>query len=119
MSPMALILAGQSELWDKLRLQRYAAVKQRIDINCVLPHLDRAETERYVQSHLDYAGGKKEIFTDRAMDEIYKQSAGTMRVINRICDRSLMYAFQQNRRLIDEHLVHYIVENELRGGGAG
>ena len=119
MSPMALILAGQSELWDKLRLQRYAAVKQRIDINCVLPHLDRAETERYVQSHLDYAGGKKEIFTDRAMDEIYKQSAGTMRVINRICDRSLMYAFQQSKRLIDEHLVHYIVENELRGGGAG
>ena len=119
MSPMALILAGQSELWDKLRLQRYAAVKQRIDINCVLPHLDRAETECYVRSHLDYAGGKKEIFTDRAMDEIYKQSAGTMRVINRICDRSLMYAFQQNKRLIDEHLVHYIVENELRGGGAG
>ena len=118
MSPMALILAGQSELWDKLRLQRYAAVKQRIDINCVLPHLDRAETECYVRSHLDYAGGKKEIFTDRAMDEIYKQSAGTMRVINRICDRSLMYAFQQNKRLIDEHLVHYIVENELRGGGA-
>ena len=39
MSPMALILAGQTELWDKLRLQRYAAVRQRIDINCVLPHL--------------------------------------------------------------------------------
>lgn len=118
MSPMALILAGQSELWDKLRLQRYAAVKQRIDINCVLPHLDRAETEFYVQSHLAYAGGRQEIFTDRAMDEIHKQSAGTMRVINRICDRSLMYAFQQNKRLIDEHLVHYIVENELRGGDA-
>lgn len=45
MSPMALILAGQTELWDKLRLQRYAAVRQRIDINCVLPHFDRAETE--------------------------------------------------------------------------
>ena len=46
MSPMALILAGQTELWDKLRLQRYAAVRQRIDINCVLPHFDRAETEK-------------------------------------------------------------------------
>ena len=44
MSTMALILAGQTELWDKLRLQRYAAVRQRIDINCVLPHLDRSET---------------------------------------------------------------------------
>ena len=36
MSPMALILVGQNELWDdKLRLKRYAAVRQRIDINCV------------------------------------------------------------------------------------
>ena len=41
-SPMALVLVGQTELWDKLRMQRYAAVRQRIDINCVLPHLDRA-----------------------------------------------------------------------------
>ena len=47
-SPMALVLVGQTELWDKLRMQRYAAVRQRIDINCVLPHLDRAETERYI-----------------------------------------------------------------------
>lgn len=39
------------ELWeDKLRLKRYDAVRQRIDINCVLPHLDRAETEKYIQS---------------------------------------------------------------------
>ena len=49
MSPMALILVGQNELWDeKLRLKRYAAVRQRIDINCVLPPLDRAETEQYI-----------------------------------------------------------------------
>ncbi|MFZ2691556.1 MAG: hypothetical protein WAX60_19610, partial [Blautia wexlerae] len=55
-SPMALVLVGQSELWeDKLRLKRYDAVRQRIDINCVLPHLDRAETEKYIQSHLAYA----------------------------------------------------------------
>ena len=58
-SPMALVLVGQTELWDKLRMQRYAAVRQRIDINCILPHLDRAETERYIQSHLAYAGGSR------------------------------------------------------------
>lgn len=56
MSPMALVLAGQTELWDKPRLQRYAAVRQRIGINCILPHLDRAETENYIHSHLKYAG---------------------------------------------------------------
>ena len=116
MSPMALVLVGQTELWDKLRMQRYAAVRQRIDINCVLPHLDRAETERYIISHLAYAGGKQEIFTDKAMDDIYKESTGIPRSINRICEKSLMYASQQNKRLIDEHLVHYIIEHELLGG---
>ena len=116
MSPMALILAGQTELWDKLRLQRYAAVRQRIDINCVLPHFDRAETERYILSHLVYAGGRQDIFTDRALDDIYKESTGIPRRINRICEKSLMYASQQGKRLIDEHLVRYIIEHEMLGG---
>lgn len=112
-SPMALVLSGQSELWDKLKLQRYAAVRQRIDINCVLHHLDRAETEAYVASHLEYAGGKTEIFTDRAYDEIFRSSSGTPRVINRICEKCLMYAFQQGKRLVDEHIVHYVIEHEM------
>ena len=85
MSPMALILAGQTELWDKLRLQRYAAVRQ-------------------------------DIFTDRALDDIYKESTGIPRRINRICEKSLMYASQQGKRLIDEHLVRYIIEHEMLGG---
>ena len=33
-SPMALILVGQSELWEKFQLQAYAAIRQRIDIQC-------------------------------------------------------------------------------------
>ena len=96
-SPMALVLVGH-------------------DINCVLPHLDRAETERYIQSHLAYAGGRQDIFTDKALDDIYKESTGIPRRINRICEKSLMYASQQGKRLIDEHLVRYIIEHEMLGG---
>ena len=116
MSPLALVLVGQTELWDKLRLQRYAAVRQRIDIVCVLPHLDRAETEQYVQAHLTYAGGRQDLFTERAMDDIYRESAGIPRQINRLCEKSLMYASQQGKRLIDEHLVRYVIEHEMLGG---
>ena len=115
-SPLALVLVGQTELWDKLRLQRYAAVRQRIDINCVLPHLERAETERYIQSHLSYAGGRQDIFTERAIDDIYAESTGIPRRINRICEKSLMYASQQGKRLIDEHLIRYVTEHEMLGG---
>ena len=111
---MALILVGQTELWDKkLRYKRYDAIRQRIDIYCVLPHLDRAETEAYIRSHLAYSECGQELFTDRAMDEIYKYSTGIPRMINRICDKSLMYGFQQQKRLIDDRMVKYIVENEM------
>ena len=113
-SPMALILVGQTELWaEKLRLQRYAAIRQRIDVNCVIPHLDRAETERYVRSHLEYAEGPTEIFTMKALDVISKESAGIPRVINRICEKSLMYAFQLQRKLVDDYMVNFVLEHEI------
>ena len=62
--PMSLILVGQNELWDKLKLQRYAAIRQRIDIKCEIPQYDRAQTEEYIIAHLAYADGNKEIFTE-------------------------------------------------------
>lgn len=119
MSPMALILVGQSELWDeKLRLKRYSAVRQRIDINCILPHLDRAETEKYIRSHFDYAKCQQDVFTARAIDEIYKVSSGIPRIINRVCDKALMYGYQQQHRLIDDYAITYIAEHEMLGGDA-
>lgn len=116
MSPMSLILIGQTELWDKLKLQRYTAIRQRIDMNCVLPHLDRAQTEKYMNSHLNYAGCNHELFTEKAVDEVFRSSSGTMRVINRICEKCLMYAFQQQKKLVDDHMVRYVVEHEMLGG---
>jgi len=41
-SLMTLILVGQSELWEKFQLQAYAAIRQRIDLQCKLVHFDRA-----------------------------------------------------------------------------
>ncbi|MCD7802776.1 MAG: AAA family ATPase [Clostridiales bacterium] len=114
MSPLALVLVGQTELWDtKLKLQRYAAIRQRIDLYCVLPHLDRAETEQYIHSHLDYAGCPQEIFTEKAVDEIFKASTGIPRMINRVCEKSLMYSFQKQKRLIDDYMVKFVVEHEM------
>lgn len=114
MSPMALVLVGQTELWDnKLKLQKYAAIRQRIDLYCTLPHLDRSESGHYVESHLAYAGCSGSIFTEKALDEIYRVSSGIPRMINRICEKSLMYACQLQNRLIDDHMVKYVAEHEL------
>ena len=99
-SPMSLILVGQTELWDqKLRLQSYAATRQRIDMNIVLNRLDRAETGKYIAAHMAYAGVKQDLFTRGAEDEMFKICAGIPRMINRICEKTLMYAYQQQKRL--------------------
>ena len=97
----------------KRQLQRYAAIRQRIDMNCVIHHLDRAEVERYIRSHLEYAGGAVEIFTSKALDIVARESSGIPRMINRICEKSLMYAFQKQKKLIDDYMVTLVVENEI------
>lgn len=113
-SQMALVLAGQTELWDtKLRYRRYAAIRQRIDINCVLPHLDRSETDKYIEANLNYAGCGTSLFTDKAVDEIHRVSTGIPRVINRVCTNCLLYASQQNKKLIDDHMVRFVCEHEM------
>ena len=112
-SPLALVLVGQTELWEKLRMQKYMAITQRIDMNIVLKPMDQSETGMYIRTHLAYAGGEGEIFTPGAEKEIYKVSSGVPRMINRICEKSLMYSAQQKKKLIDEHVVRYVAEHEM------
>ena len=49
------------------------------------------------------------------VDEIHKASAGIPRMINRICEKALMYAFQNQKRLIDDYMIKYVVEHEMIG----
>lgn len=112
-SPMALILVGQSELWDRLALQNYAAIRQRIDLQCKLPHYDRAQTGAYIQRHMTYAGADRDIFSDGAIDDIYRFSSGAARLINKVCTHCLIYGAQNKHRIIDDHMVKRVIQGEL------
>jgi type II secretory pathway predicted ATPase ExeA len=112
-SPMALILAGQSELWEKLKLQSYAAIRQRIDVQCGLGHMDRHQTNEYIKAHLDFAGCEKDIFTDSAIDDIFQFSSGISRLINKACTSSLIYGAQNRKTIIDDRMAKLVTECEL------
>ena len=84
-------------------------------MNIVLERLDAAETAKYIAAHMAYAGCTADLFTSGADEEIYKISSGIPRMINRICDKTLMYAYQQKKKLIDEHMVRYVADHEMVG----
>jgi type II secretory pathway predicted ATPase ExeA len=112
-SPMALILIGQNELWEKLRMQLYAAIKGRIDIKCELTGMDRAELDAYLKAHFDYAGGKGNPFTDGAVNELHRYSAGAARAVNKAATHCLMLAAQRGKAVIDDTMVRTVIDVEL------
>jgi len=112
-SPLALILVGQTEIWDRLRKQIYTAVVQRLDLRCHLLYLDEAGTKSYILHHLPYAGSASDIFSDDAIQEIFRYSSGSPRLINKACIHCLMYGEQRQKKIIDDHIVRYVVEKEL------
>lgn len=117
-SPMTLILSGQTELWDKLKLQSYAAIRQRIDIHCMVNRLDRVKTTEYIAAQLAYAGSYRELFTEAALDEIFKFSNGIPRLVNRACSESLLYGAQNRKTILDDRMVKFVIEQELNYGVA-
>lgn len=112
-SPMALILVGQNELWQRLQLQSYAAIRQRIDLQCRVQHLDRAQVGAYVERHLNYAGANHDIFSDNAIDVVFQYSSGSARLINKLCTHCLLYGAQNAKRIIDDHIVKLVIQGEL------
>ena len=113
-SPMALILVGQRELWDqKLRLQTYAAIRQRNYMKIFLERLEMSEIHGYISTHLTYAECNQELFTSDAEEEIYKVSSGIPREINAVCEKALLYAYQQQKRLIDGHMIRFVADSEM------
>jgi len=112
-SPMSLILIGQNEIWEKLRMKLYSAIKGRIDIKCELTGMDRAELDSYLKAHFDYAGGKSNPFTDGAVNELHRYSAGAARAVNKAATHCLMYAAQRAKAVIDDNMVKTVIDAEL------
>lgn len=114
-NPIALILSGQTELWDKLRLSVYRAILERIDIECFLTPMDFSDTKQYIESQLEYAGVETPVFTEDAMKTIYEFSGGNPRLINRACSQSLIYGAQMKQNCIDSKSVEIVLANEVTG----
>jgi type II secretory pathway predicted ATPase ExeA len=113
LSTMALILIGQTELKEMLKLHVNAAIMQRIDMRYHLGALQRDETTAYVKAHLTATKANGSIFTDAALEMIHGYSEGIPRRINKLAISCLMAAASRKSPLIDDHLVHIVIDREF------
>ncbi|MBV0910737.1 hypothetical protein KTV79_17045, partial [Planococcus sp. CP5-4_UN] len=85
--------------------RNWISIRQRIDIQFRLHHLDRAETEQYMIKHLAYAGVGRDIFSESAIDEVFNYSSGASRLINKLATHCLLFAAQNGNRIIDDRMA--------------
>lgn len=111
-SPLMVILAGQPQLAEILRLQVLECIRQRINVHYRLPCLEENEISAYILHHLKVAGLDKQIFTDAAVQLIYQFSKGIPRRINNICRYAIVAAVVADSPTIDAGEVQKGIEDE-------
>ena len=102
---LQIVLVGQPELRLKLNQYKLRQLNQRITARYHLGALTRTETQKYVQHRLAVSGGHAELFTKRAIDRIFKLTQGVPRLINILCDRSLLGAYATGKMVVNPGIV--------------
>jgi len=101
-----IVLMGQSELRDLLARRELRQLAQRVTARYHLDPLSPLEAAEYVRHRLAVAGGAgKVMFTEGALRTVYQLSSGIPRLVNLICDRSLLAGYVRGTRVVSSAMV--------------
>jgi putative secretion ATPase (PEP-CTERM system associated) len=114
---LQIVLVGQPDLRDKLSAPDLEQLRQRITVSYHLMPLDAEETANYINHRLRRAAlGTPPEFPRDVTDLIHARSRGVPRIVNVICDATLVFGYAEERRDIDLPLMRDVVK-ELEATG--
>src|SRR4029077_16542783 len=88
---LRIILAGQPELNEKLDSPELVQLRQRVRLRFHLSALSEDNARDYVRHRLRIAGaGDRELFAAETFPLIHRYTGGIPRLINTLCDTSLL-----------------------------
>jgi len=109
---LQIILVGQPELNIKLSRPELEQLRQRITISTHISPLAREELESYIKFRLRVAGNEEAVtFEEGIIDAIYDFSKGIPRLINILCDFTLLTAFTDDKKIIDIGLIQEVIND--------
>jgi general secretion pathway protein A len=109
---LQLILMAQMELLPRIRKTRN--FWDRICLRYVLHPLDKSDTEAMITFRLRQAGydSREELFTTKAVQEIYQYTQGYPRRIATICHDALEQLVLSGKEDVDEEVIRTLINQE-------
>lgn len=110
-----IVLFGQPELDRLLDHSSLRQLRQRISFSYELPPLSEESTCLYVNHRLSKAGyNGEQLFSDAALDLIYRVSQGVPRLVNILSHKALISAYGKGDARIDKKHIQSAV-NDTQG----
>ncbi|KAB2890770.1 MAG: AAA family ATPase [Desulfobulbaceae bacterium] len=114
---LSIFLVGQPELLDRLADERLLPLRQRIAIRFHIEPLTLQDTKDYILFRLDRAGASsRNIFTEKALERVYRETGGNPRLINILCDNALVSAYAADELVIDEGIIRACADEMVLPG---
>ncbi len=99
------VLFGEQKFLKRLENPSYESLRNRMYLRSELGALEPQEAEQYIKFRLMVVGGDENLFEAPAVAAIHSASGGICRGINRLCMQSMIQAFTDGKRKIDEGVV--------------
>lgn len=110
-----VLLVGQPRLNTTLNQSSHESLRQRIVMNYHMSGITKEEGRSYIIRKLEGAGSQQPVFDTNATEAILNSANGTLRIINKICNRSLMIGASLNQNIIDAETVRKAIEDNQLG----
>jgi type II secretory pathway predicted ATPase ExeA len=102
-----LVLAGAPVLDERFASPRLESFNQRLVARCYLETFSAEETLEYVRAHTAVAGADPDrLWTAEALRAIHHATDGCPRLINQLCDLTLMLAASASASQVDDDNVN-------------
>jgi general secretion pathway protein A len=106
---LQIVLTGQPELEEKLKIPQLRQLRQRITLRCRTSPLSLEETFGYIAERLRIAGANGEpVFSKEAIQTVHLYSRGIPRVVNLLCEHSMINAYVDSLRPVPAQLVEEV-----------
>jgi general secretion pathway protein A len=103
---LQILLVGQYELSHNLDRPEMRHLRQRLNVNRFLSHLDPAETIAYIDHRLHQVGSSfASVFEGNCRRLIFKLTRGVPRSLNRLCDNALLICMAEGRRQVNRRTL--------------